>query len=264
MVLHLPQGGRVSGHGWLVGLAVRGRPGAPPIVDPRRNPQHLYNFLMGGEDWGRGLLHRVQRAATRPVALGVPGYAGGWYIASGRPSGEGVYHDADDVLRLCLNLIGWVENLILDDEALGVAVDELAGRIEQSGTSVKSYLDAQMDRVRTRVNQTLAKEHVLDRDRSDALALIVYLKGWLGTHCEHSFRVLNGHDGIDWVRCDKCGLGEPDPDYKRDLRLPRNRFHPEFPMARCEVCGDAMPRAKEGRTRLTCSDACRQRKARSA
>lgn len=215
-------------------------------MDPRRSAFNLRNYLLGGEDWGPGLLNRVLSTARSFSSDPGPVMKDGWVIG-GRPAPEGDSISEDDVLELCVYLRGFLDDWygVLEEEKVA-----LARWLAVHKTTDIDHLDGVSKRVRDKV-ETLLEEPSTEAAINDGLALCVYLKAWLGTHCEHSFRPIeNLGGGTKQVQCDVCEFTA--------------KWAGQFPLARCVVCGDEMDRLAEGRIRRTCSDACRQQKRRAS
>ena len=217
-------------------------------MDPRRNPKLLSDFLLGDVDSGVGLIYRVQRTARSLCHDPGPTGPNGWIIGGGR-SAEGDSHDEEDVLELAFDLQRWAggQGYFAPSD-----LKDLAAYLTSNATEDIEYLDGVIERVRAKVRRMLQVESVPEETIGDLLGLSVYLRAWLGTKCEHSFRPVGKvAPDIDEVRCDLCNYTMV-------------RAGDQFPLARCEECGVAMERKTEGRTRQFCSDACRKRNRRSA
>lgn len=235
------------------------------LPDPRRNPDLLKPYILGGTWDGPGILSRVAKDVEGMAAGYLPTGAMWPFISRGEGRGSIVggtsrvgpsLLDVAKIYDLALAIDGW----------LGESRPNLVSYLRKEQISDVDYLVGstragfgRLKRVRDRVHGWLNQTPVQTKHIDACLELIDILQDFSESGCDHHFRPIDG----DFVRCDRCGLGHPDPTLPDGGRL---RASTVLPQARCEGCGLPIYRDSHdarGRPRRWHSDACRKRAERS-
>ena len=225
--------------------------------DPRYDPSAIRAFLIGGR-WLmdrdiQGLIPRTRASALSAYAVPLPSVPGSFGSIIGfRP--ERVMPNAkprhDEVAKNISSPDPF--NLFDTLDALATFLDDWLGPYGPRTVKLSDLFDRATQEIERITHPERAHYPLEDLDR--CLDLVGGLLEWQGASCIHSFRPENEHHGKDYEAfCDKCGF-----------RFVQTDFLPECPLARCEICEQPMDRVRNGRTRTTCSDGCRQRKRRNA
>lgn len=220
--------------------------------DPRFDPAAIRAYLLGGR-WLMdrdiaGLIPRTKTAALSAFQVPLPAVPGSFGSVIGfRPEhvAPNVKPRPDEVAKK----IAGPDMLNLFDTlpALAALLDDWLGSYGGRQVMLSDLFDRASDEIERITHPQ--RGHYPPEELDRCISLGNGLLEWSGTSCIHSFRPESEHHGTDYeAYCDKCGF-----------RFVQTDFLPECPLARCEICEAPMDRVRNGRSKTTCSDGCRQR-----